>query len=178
MKNKRILILFGSPNENGHTRKMVNKLKEELKGCEFFEFNAYKELVKPCYGCNKCKDTGVCCLDDFNKINYYINDIKPEILVIASPIYNFGFPAPLKAFFDRFQPYYNNPKKNIFLKKSILLLTSGKKICYKNELVEKINIILKPLDFKIEHLCIWDQTDFYKSEMESLVYNCIKSIYK
>lgn len=140
---------------------MIDYLKSDLNGYNFFEFNAYKELLRPCFGCNTCKRTGQCHLSDFKKIDYFINVVKPDILIIASPMYNFGFPAPLKAFFDRLQPYYNNFKcSNSSFKKAILFMSSGRKIYNKGEFIKKINIILRPLNFKVRYTCFYENTDY------------------
>ena len=160
---KYILILFGSPNNNGNTRKMVDYLKSDLNGYNFFEFNAYKELLQPCFGCNACKSTGQCYLSDFKKMEYFIREINPDILIIASPLYNFGFPAPLKAFFDRLQPYYNSFKRGNSQKKAILFMSSGKEFCNKNEFIKNLDVILRPLNFKIEYSCFYENTDYKES---------------
>lgn len=175
---KNVVILFGSPNENGHTRKMVDYLKKDLTGYNFFEFNAYNEMIKPCIGCDKCKVNGKCFLDDFAKLEYFFKELNPEILVIASPIYNFGFPAPLKAIIDRFQPYYYTHFKEKNYKKAILLLSLGRKFCYKDEYIKILNIILKPLKFKIEQFYFWDKTDFIKCVKKFQILNFIDDIKK
>lgn len=158
---KNALVLFGSPHSDGHTRKLLDHFKATIPNFNFFEFDAYKELLQPCHGCNSCQYTANCCLSDFHKIDFLINDINPEILIIASAIYNFGFPSPLKAFFDRLQPYYNNPRKNSEYKNAFLLLTAGRALNYKEDIEKKLNIILKPLGFKITDSLVWDNTDSY-----------------
>ena len=56
---------------------------------------------------------------------------EADIVVFATPIYNYTFPAPLKAIFDRFQRFFSarfsrNIEKPIEKsRKAILLVTSG-----------------------------------------------------
>ena len=47
-------------------------------------------------------------------------------IILATPIYFLGFPAPLKQIIDRFQPYfYRSPFQTQPPKKALLLTTSG-----------------------------------------------------
>ena len=73
----KILVLFGSPHENGFTRGLLDFLLAFLdKNCEVTVVNSYDEAVRPCIGCEKCKsgkcvfndygavhDTGICCFN-------------------------------------------------------------------------------------------------------------------
>lgn len=138
----KILVLFGSPHEKGFTRGLLDFFLGFLnKNCEVTVVNSYEKLVRACIGCEKCK-SGKCVFNDMEKINFLVN--SSDVIVIASPIYNASFPAPLKAIFDRFQPYYF--KRNNIDKKFVLLLTAGsKKIDYLPIILAQINPVIKIL---------------------------------
>lgn len=126
---KKAVILYGSPHENGHTKKALYKVIEELKNDYDFEFiDAFKANIKPCIDCGFCEKTGKCVFSDFNNIDKILREC--ELLIIATPIYNSSFPAPLKTIIDRTQLYFNmktklkiNPFKQ--KKRAILVATYG-----------------------------------------------------
>lgn len=126
---KKAVILYGSPHENGHTKKTLYKVIKELKNDYNFEFiDAFKANVKPCIDCGFCEKTGECVFSDFNNIDKILREC--ELLIIATPIYNSSFPAPLKAIIDRTQMYFNMKTKlkiNPFKQKkyAILVATYG-----------------------------------------------------
>ena len=126
---KKAVILYGSPHENGHTKKALNKGIKELKNDYDFEFiDAFKANIKPCIDCGLCEKNGKCVFSDFNDIDKILREC--ELLIVATPIYNSSFPAPLKAIIDRTQLYFNmktklkiNPFKQ--KKRAILVATYG-----------------------------------------------------
>jgi multimeric flavodoxin WrbA len=67
-------------------------------------FDAYKENIKPCIHCGHCKTAQGCVYGDFAAVERGLREA--DILVVASPVYVLGFPAPLKAVFDRTQQYF------------------------------------------------------------------------
>ena len=126
---KKAVILYGSPHENGHTKKALIDVINGLKSDYDFEFiDAFKANIKPCIDCGLCEKTGKCVFSDFNNIDKILREC--ETLVVATPIYNSSFPAPLKAIIDRTQMYFNmktklkiNPFKH--KKRAILVATYG-----------------------------------------------------
>ena len=144
--NKNILVLFGSPHKRGYTSLL---LKYFLKFLPDFSVNyiyAYDEMIKPCTGCNKCRKTYSCIFRDMDNINTLLR--KSDFIIIASPIYNASFPAPLKSIFDRMQNYYFARKTYKFIsenkKKVLLLLTQGSRnIDYEPIILPQINPIIK-----------------------------------
>ena len=76
-------------------------------------------------------------------MNYINSSIEQsDFIIIATPIYNFSFPSPLKAIFDRFQPYYFSRKTSHLKKKKIILIFSAGS---KNFMEEKINFQIMPI---------------------------------
>ena len=162
----KVLILFGSPHENGYTSLLLNHFLEFLPSCEIVKIDAYKENVAPCIDCGKCKKIGKCVFSDMNKINEYID--SSDFIIIASPIYNASFPAPLKSIFDRFQPYYfsryiSKPKK----KKVLTLFTQGtEKTDYEKIIFPQIFPIIKIIGGEICGNLILKGTDNKKLDID------------
>jgi multimeric flavodoxin WrbA len=102
--SKKISVLFGSPHKNGYTSNLLNYFLSFLPDCEISLINAYEKNVKPCIDCNVCKTVEKCFYNDMDDIDCLLR--KCDIIVVASPVYNTSFPAPLKAILDRMQRYY------------------------------------------------------------------------
>ena len=103
--NKKILILFGSANKKGSTSKMLCKFLNKFKNPTIKFVSAYDKMVKPCIGCDFCKENLKCIFRDMDDIYEFLKE--SDVIIFAFPIYNCSFPSPLKAIFDRFQVYYN-----------------------------------------------------------------------
>ncbi len=148
MKNasKKVPVLFGSPHKNSHTSKILKYLLTFLPNCEINFINAYEKNVQPCIDCGVCKTAEKCFYNDMDDIDRHLREC--DIVIIASPVYNNSFPAPLKAIFDRMQRYYC-AKFNLKIvppikksKKAVILLTQGSD----NDLIEEsIMFQIKPV---------------------------------
>ncbi len=104
---KKILILLGSPHGQGHTMRMLEhflqSLPEEERQVEIFD--TYREAPGPCVACGWCASHEGCAIQDsFSQLDARLREC--DLLIVASPIYNLSFPAPLKAVIDRFQQYF------------------------------------------------------------------------
>lgn len=121
------LVLFGSPRKNGQTAKMLEVLLEKISG-EVEIIDAYKTEIAPCKDCRLCWKHNKCSIkDNFNEI--YEKAIEADNIIVASPIYYFSLPAPLKTIIDRFQIHWARLKRNddseIKSKKCVMLLVGG-----------------------------------------------------
>ncbi|GMB10777.1 MAG: flavodoxin family protein [Candidatus Improbicoccus devescovinae] len=161
---KNLTIFLSSPNETGITMKFVvkflgrNILNSKKKLINFVYL--YKKNIKPCYDCGFCTKYNLSCSiksDDMYEIYNFLE--TSEILIFASPIYNFGFPAPLKLLLDRCQIYYHNKyRKKIFAsnRKAILLITGGSSNGIGIDIMEhQIHVICSLLGIKfLSFICI------------------------
>ena len=159
---KKVTVINASPRKNGNT---VQILEQFLNKCDYLIniYNIYDEKIAPCTACNFCEKSGKCVNNDMKKIIESIFD--SDYIVFASPVYCYSFPAPMKAFLDRLQPYYSDEKyKNpTFSRKGFLLLSCGKSGKYSVEIMEKqTRIAFMELEASFEGLCLFSGTDFCK----------------
>lgn len=111
--SKRILVITGSPNREGNSTKMADAFirgaKQAGHTISTFE-TAYKNMRGFTAG-----DA-----DDFAELAPMLGDA--DVLVIASPLYWFTFPAQLKAVIDQLDYSENSPMIN---KESYLFVSGG-----------------------------------------------------
>lgn len=98
------LIIYGSPNRNSFTAKLLEEEKAVLSG-EVLEYDCFKSSPAPCDACGLCLTKDVCKNHDLDE--FFDIFQKADNVIFAFPIYNGSFPAPLKALIDRFQRFYN-----------------------------------------------------------------------
>ncbi|MCL2512276.1 MAG: flavodoxin family protein [Oscillospiraceae bacterium] len=128
--NPKTAVLFGSPNNNGHTKKYLDEFLALLPpGGETEIIDAYGLRPAPCFGCGYCTENGKCKNNDLDGVFEKLS--AADLAVIASPVYFYGFPAPLKAVVDRLQPLYINKfiRKGPFCENKnagALIATSGR----------------------------------------------------
>jgi multimeric flavodoxin WrbA len=125
-------ILTGSPRPNGGTAKMAAIFSEMWKNAapdnKTVTINAYAAAVRPCIHCGCCRKTPSCVYGDYAEIH---NGFRAaDVIVVTSPVYGLGFPAPLKAIFDRTQQYFEakfsrGAARPLFKHKKALLFTAS-----------------------------------------------------
>lgn len=105
------LIIVGSPRSNGRSAHLAEMLFEAcIDECPDDEVSLapVSELaISACVGCNGCKNSeGHVCVfeDDMDEIREILDE--SDELIIVSPVYFSGAPAPMKALLDRLQPYF------------------------------------------------------------------------
>ena len=109
----KVTTIMGSPRKKGNTAKVLNWVEEELitNGHEIDHIAITDYKVNPCLACDECQqhpDTPVCSQkDDAVKIFYRM--MEADLILFASPLYCWGFPAQLKALVDRCGWVINDP---------------------------------------------------------------------
>ena len=164
---KKLLVLFGSPNGQGCTRKLLDSFLvrfRENNSWEITEINAYEENVHPCTGCKSCAKKEGCVFDDFDRIDKELR--ASDLLVVASPVYNCSFPSPLKAVLDRTQRYFEarfslgiRPpiKKH---REAVLLLTMGSHEDFAVEVTTyQLSRAFTVMNTELAGCAVWDATD-------------------
>ncbi len=104
---KKILVLLGSPHAQGTTGRMVEVFLRPFQKEDFSItfFDTYRERPAPCMACGWCASHEECVIHDCcDQLDVQLRSC--DLLVVASPVYNLTFPAPLKAVLDRFQRYF------------------------------------------------------------------------
>lgn len=102
---KNLLIINGSPRENGVSSQLIAQVKKYFIDCNIKEYDSYKTAPAACNDCKYCEYHDGCSNKD---LDIFFEDFEEaDYIIFFSPVYNNFFPAPLKAIIDRFQRYYN-----------------------------------------------------------------------
>ena len=107
-KKMKILAIQGSPRPKVSNTELL--LQEFLKGArsqgaETKTIYLKEKKIKPCLGCFTCwtKTPGVCAVkDDMTELLLKVREC--DIIVYATPLYNYNMTALLKAFQERMLP--------------------------------------------------------------------------
>lgn len=104
-----IAIISGSPREGSKSLEFAGELFEKI-----IQDNPDNEVslisiadmdINGCCGCEACKTTFECIIDD--EVSEIVDYIRgADELVVVTPIYMAGVPSQLKALLDRFQPMF------------------------------------------------------------------------
>ncbi len=164
---KKAVVLFGSPHGHGCTRRLLDSFLEcfrENKSWEIQEFSLYEMNVHPCTGCRQCAKEEHCVFDDLDAFDKALR--HSDLLVVASPVYNFSFPAPLKAWLDRTQRYFE-ARFSLGLKppikkhrQAVLLLTMGSQESFGVEVcTHQLERAFSVMNTTLSGCALWDATD-------------------
>lgn len=129
------VILAGSPRKNGNTAALLRPFMEKLteSGLECSLIRLHEKRIGPCLACRACqKDWGIfgCAIDD-DMGDIFTSVLTASLIVLATPIYSWSCPAPMKAALDRLvygmNKYYGEVKgPSLWAGKYMaLLLTCG-----------------------------------------------------
>lgn len=104
---KNILVLTGSPRKGGNTDKLADAFIAGARqaGHTTVKYSAADKNIKGCIDCQTCFRSGRACSvpDDFAELAPLLE--KADMLVLATPMYWFSFPAQLKAAVDKLYSY-------------------------------------------------------------------------
>jgi len=123
----RVAAFVGSPRPDGVTDAIVRQVLvgAEDKGADSAVFHIGLLHIMGCHACMKCRETGVCILDDDMKPLF--NELKKaDCIILGTPIYFYYMTAQMKAFTDRlFSLIGKGFKGRLGRKKTILVVTQG-----------------------------------------------------
>lgn len=100
-----ILVLNGSPRPTGTVATLLRTVVDQLGPDHTVEWvDAYRQQVRPCTACMRCRPDGRCCLpeDDGHRVGGLLRNA--DAVVIGTPVHWGNMSAPLKALFDRNVP--------------------------------------------------------------------------
>jgi multimeric flavodoxin WrbA len=132
--SKKIVFIHGGPRKNGNTRAMAAiaiDAARENNG-EVFEIDATRlEFKEPgCISCYKCKQSEkfLCAIDD--QVSLTVATLPDyDVIVMATPIYWWSYPAQLKIFIDRMYSLFKYSEsgeiKTCLAGKTFALLATG-----------------------------------------------------
>ena len=106
------LVLNGSPKKYGTISTLLKNIIQGINDFKDIEWvNTYDLNIRPCIGCMKCRQTGLCCLptDDGHIIGEKIKNA--DNLVIGTPTYWGNMSAQLKMVFERNVPVFMGESK-------------------------------------------------------------------
>ncbi|WP_165045595.1 flavodoxin family protein [Dysgonomonas sp. ZJ709] len=126
MRKKNILVLTGSARKGGNSDRLADAFIKGANsvGHQVVKYNTASKNMKPCIDCKACFRNDIPCLfdKDFNELSTYLD--TSDVIVFATPLYAYSFPAALKLAIDKFNTYLVG-EKEINIKESILLVTAG-----------------------------------------------------
>ncbi|WP_322199007.1 flavodoxin family protein [Acutalibacter intestini] len=166
-QKKHLLVLFGSPNSHGNTRMLLESFLDvfkEQKGWAIDEIDTYVLNAHPCTGCRACAKKEGCQFSDLDGFDKALR--RADLLVVASPVYNDSFPAPLKAVLDRTQRYFEarfslgmrTPIKK--RRQAVLLLAMGQEEDFPVEVtVHQLERAFSVMNTQLCGCAVWGGTD-------------------
>jgi len=103
----KVVGISGTPRKGGNTECLVKECLNEFakQGWTISEFFLSEKTIKPCIGCDFCKENGVCAITDDDASALFGDIINCDAVIIGSPVYYRNVTAQLKAVFDRNYPY-------------------------------------------------------------------------
>jgi multimeric flavodoxin WrbA len=122
-----VLILKGSPRENGNSSTLANQVAMGAKeaGAEVESISLHTLDIRPCDACDTCHETGGVCIikDDMQAL--YPKLRRASAIVVASPVYWFTISAQTKLCIDRWYAFVTPGGNDLCGKKFGFVLTFG-----------------------------------------------------
>ena len=123
---KNILVLTGSPRKGGNSDKLADAFIAGARqvGHTIVKYTTADKSIKGCIDCQTCFKKGTACSipDDFEDLASLLE--QADMVVFATPMYWFSFPAKLKSAIDKFYSFLIS-QKPLKIKECALLVTGG-----------------------------------------------------
>ncbi len=102
-----ITAIYGSPRKDGNTDMLLRAFLAGVRsaGGKARELYLRNFRVYPCTACGGCERTGCCVLQDDMDVLYRFFE-ESDVLVLAAPVFFYGFGAMTKAMVDRCQAFW------------------------------------------------------------------------
>lgn len=107
-----ILLINGSPRKNGNSAALLQMARRYSMAHEHnvTEIGLYTGTLNPCVDCRSCKVGEYECTIPDEMVKVYGALEWADYIVVATPIYWYSVPGPLKNLIDRLRPYFRNEK--------------------------------------------------------------------
>ena len=127
-KSKQILILLGSPREDGNSTRLAFAFADAAcrRGHVVQSIHVPVLDIAPCDGCNQCwkPATQPCARrDDMDSVYPLLR--AADVLVFATPLHFYGWSTPLKTLVDRLYCLSPTLKRNLKGKTTVLLAAAA-----------------------------------------------------
>ncbi len=125
---KNVLLINGSPHVGGPTAHLIESCLQGMGEVALTRVDCFALTPLPCDDCRFCRKEDRCRHRDLDEVFAALE--AADVLLFAAPVYNRGFPAPMKALLDRLQYYWSarffrGRKPPIARPKKTVLLTAG-----------------------------------------------------
>lgn len=108
--SKNIVVVVGSPRENGNTEILADAFIKGAKSNDntVTKINLSKLKISDCVDCKYCSTHNGECAQKDGMDEVYPELRKADMVVFASPVYFYGFTAQMKAVIDRLNVTFSN----------------------------------------------------------------------
>jgi multimeric flavodoxin WrbA len=122
-----VLILKGSPRENGNSSALAEKVAAGVKdsGAEVESLSLHEMDIRPCDACDSCQETGGVCVIKDDMQSLYPKLKRASAIVVASPVYWFTISAQSKLCIDRWYAFQTPQGSELRGMKFGFILTYG-----------------------------------------------------
>ncbi|MDR1984430.1 MAG: flavodoxin family protein [Prevotellaceae bacterium] len=103
-KNKKIIAINGSPNENGNTAYALSIIEEIFRSenINFEIINIGKSDIRGCIACGRCHSEKTDCIHATAEEKTWTDKMKiADAIILASPTYFGGITGTMKSFLDK-----------------------------------------------------------------------------
>ena len=99
----KILFLNGSPRRNGMGAQYLKSMAQmaEEHGNEVTFYNISQMNIRPCLGCEVCREKRSCVLPEDDSVRFLEDLQRADVFVVGSPCYIYNVSGQLKMLFDR-----------------------------------------------------------------------------
>ncbi len=151
---KNILVLNGSPRNNGNTAVLADQLAAGANevGAEVEQVFLHGLDIRPCDACDSCQKGGKGCVISDDMQDLYPKMLASDTLVIASPVYWYNMTAQTKLCIDRWYALETPDDFALKGKRLSLLMVYGDRDLYSSG---GINLI-----YTLEGICRYVGMDF------------------
>jgi len=140
------MTVLGSPRRYGNTARLLEWIEEELQtlGHEADRANIWEYQIGHCRESHQCRypQSTACGVPD-DAAALFERMLDADCVLLASPVFSWGFPAPMKALIDRMyclSGYHQDPDHAILLdgKPMALAMTCGGEASENEEILSRV----------------------------------------
>ncbi len=126
----KVIGIYGSPRKGGNSDLLLDSVLRGAKdqGADVKRLHVRDLRISGCRGCDGCKETGNCVVEDDMQDIYHLLD-DAGVIILSSPIFFYGMTSQIKALIDRGQAMWwkkrlskgNKDKKNNYQGRGYLI---------------------------------------------------------